>query len=373
MIIFSFNKDIYRYIKGGDFTIEKNEIYPIQFVIDIYQLTSFYMQESHELETALSIPSTWNVISSNPKYKNFILIIGESMRKDYMSSYGYPIETTPFLSKIPGVIFNNYVSAAPNTQPSLKHTLYRKQEEGKFIYTDNIISLANKANFKTYWLSNQGIFERNDTSASRIGQQADYSFFTKKSFSDRNYFDTVLLEPLKKSLTEKTEKTKLIVLHLMGSHPEFCQRLEKQPTEKRFSKEIDCYIESIKQTDHFIATINEILKQTNQSYSVIYFSDHGLSHYKNRKTLAVGNKYKQNYEIPFIKFSSDDVTREYIQAPKSAFHFMGGFAQWLGIQEKHLQQEPNFFSEKTILPIKVFNWQKFVNFKDLDSDPAIAP
>ncbi|WP_283774293.1 phosphoethanolamine transferase [Histophilus somni] len=322
------------------------------------------------METVLSIPSTWEITSSNPQYKNFILIIGESMRKDYMSLYSYPIENTPFLSKVPGIIFNNYVSAAPNTQPSLKYTLYRKQDRGNFIYTDNIISLANKANFKTYWLSNQGIFGRNDTIASRIGQQADYSFFSKKSFTDKNYFDTVLLEPLKNALAEKSEQAKLIVLHLIGSHPEFCKRLEKQPTKKRFSKEIDCYIETIKQTDQFIATVNEILKQNNQSYSVLYFSDHGLSHYKNKKTLAVNNKYKQNYEIPLIKFSSDDVKREYIQAPKSAFNFMSGFAQWLGINEKYLQNEQNFFSEEISLPIKVFNWEKFVDFEDLADDPA---
>ncbi|MBN6710502.1 phosphoethanolamine transferase [Haemophilus haemoglobinophilus] len=295
------------------------------------------------------------------------------MRKDYMSTYGYPIETTPFLSAIPGTIFNNYISAAPNTQPSLKNTLYRQTKDNQLIYTDNIISLANKANFKTYWLSNQGMFGQYDTIASRIGQQADYFFFTNKgSYDDKNHFDTALLEPFKKALKEKSEKANLIVLHLIGSHPEFCNRLEKQPSEKRFSKEVDCYIETIKQTDHFIATINEILKKNNQSYSVLYFSDHGLSHYKNKKTLAVGNKYKQNYEVPLIKFSSDDVKREYIQAPKSAFQFMGGFAQWLGIQEKHLQQEQNFFSEETTLPIKVFNWQKFVNFEDLDSDPAIV-
>ncbi|MBN6710500.1 phosphoethanolamine transferase [Haemophilus haemoglobinophilus] len=355
--------------------LESSPFYPIAFTTKAINLKNAYQKEKSEFDQALKQPDSWEIISTNAKYKNYVLIIGESMRKDYMSAYGYPIKTTPFLDKVNGIVFNDYVAASGNTQLSLKNTLYRKQDRETFIYTDNIISLANKANFKTYWLSNQGMFGQYDTIASRIGQQANYFFFSKKgSYDDKNYFDTVLLEPFKKALTEQTEQGKLIVLHLIGSHPLFCERLEKQPSEKRFSKEVNCYIETIKQTDHFIATINEILKQNNQSYSVLYFSDHGLSHFKDKSTLTltVGNKYKQNYEVPLIKFSSDDVKREYIQAPKSAFHFMGGFAQWLGIQEKHLQQEQNFFSEETTLPIKVFNWQKFVNFEDLDSDPAIT-
>lgn len=42
-------------------------------------------------------------------------------------------------------------------------------------------------------------------------------------------------------------------------------------------------------------------------YSVIYFSDHGLAHYEDSKGLSLhpNNLYKQDYEIPFVMFSSD--------------------------------------------------------------------
>ena len=49
------------------------------------------------------IPS-WQLQGIQGKYENHVIIIGESMRKDYMSAYGYPLETTPFLANTPGAI-----------------------------------------------------------------------------------------------------------------------------------------------------------------------------------------------------------------------------------------------------------------------------
>ena len=91
------------------------------------------------------------------------------MRRDYTSLYGYPQKTTPFLEQVNGLIFNLYVAAGPNTQPSLQRTLYRSiNDNEETVYTDNIISLAKLAHYKTYWLSNQGKVGEWDTMASRI-------------------------------------------------------------------------------------------------------------------------------------------------------------------------------------------------------------
>ena len=45
-----------------------------------------------------------------PKYKNYVLVIGESLRQDYMSVYGYPLKTTPFLDDVNGVFIDAYYS-----------------------------------------------------------------------------------------------------------------------------------------------------------------------------------------------------------------------------------------------------------------------
>ena len=161
----------------------QSKLYPLSFYSETVRVVSEYFKQKHFLDRAFDEGSKWEIVSVSPKYKNYILIIGESMRKDYMSLYGYPIKTTPFLDSINGTIFNNYYSAAPNTQPSLQRTLYR-QENYKTVYTDNIISLLKLANIKTYWLSNQGKMGEYDTMASRLGVNADYNFFTKDLWTD---------------------------------------------------------------------------------------------------------------------------------------------------------------------------------------------
>lgn len=320
-----------------------------------------------------NISATWEIESAQPKYANYVLIIGESMRRDYLSMYSYQRDTTPFLASSNGLVMTNYVSAAPNTQTSLLRTLYYYQGENTQ-YQNNIITLAKQAGFKTYWLSNQGMTGGFDTVAARVGATADETYFTKH-FSDSsiNINDRKLLPILADKLSQRSDKPRLFILHLMGSHPEFCQRLTEQSSFDFVNKNMSCYLESLKQTDSLIEDVVKNLQQTQESYSVIYFSDHGLSHSdkgSSRLDLRVGNQYKENYEVPFIKISSDDTTRTHISSPRSAFNFIYGFAQWLNIKEESLDNGYQFFSENAD-KIKVFNWHNNIDFEQLPSDPAI--
>lgn len=371
------SKEITNTDKEKEFSIadffKASHFYPISFIANTLKVNHTYLTQRDLLNDALTKTPEWNILSVEPKYQNYVLIIGESMRRDYTSLYGYPQKTTPFLEDVNGLIFNLYVAAGPNTQPSLQRTLYRSINNNEdTVYTDNIISLAKLAHYKTYWLSNQGKVGEWDTMASRIGIQADEYFFTKKGgYDSGNTPDTVLLEPLKQLLAKDKDQTKLIVLHLIGSHPTFCAHLNGEaPKFHLVSQEMSCYLDTLKQTDTLLSEINTILKEQNQSYSVIYFSDHGLAHLGEGKNLSMLNnkEYKQSYEVPFIRFSSDDKKRTMIKNPQSAFNFIHGFAQWLGIKESHLSQE-DFFNPKK-QPIKVFNWRGLVDYNTLKDDPA---
>lgn len=346
--------------------LSQSKFYPLSFYSEMVRVTSEYFNQKHFLDESFNKDSKWEIISVSPKYKNYILIIGESMRKDYMSLYGYPIVTTPFLDKINGTIFNNYYSAAPNTQPSLQRTLYR-QENYETVYTDNIISLLKLVGIKTYWLSNQGKMGEFDTMASRLGINADYNFFTKNlGYDSAKKFDFELLPKFKEILEKEKNTNKLIVLHLMGSHPIFCERLPYKVQNYFINQQMSCYLESIKYTDKFIESVNDLLVKNGESFSVIYFSDHGLAH-KN-DSLYVSNLYKQDYEVPFIMFSSDSIKRIEINEKQSAFNFMYGFTQWLGIKEKHLSGV-DFFNPKE-QKIKVFDWENIIDVNLLKDDPA---
>jgi len=53
---------------------------------------------------------TWKIYSQKPnKYKVRVFIIGESTNKSYMSAFGYPEKTTPFLDSISGTFYDNYL------------------------------------------------------------------------------------------------------------------------------------------------------------------------------------------------------------------------------------------------------------------------
>ncbi|BFO11432.1 hypothetical protein GGER_39420 [Serratia rubidaea] len=49
------------------------------------------------------------------------------MRRDYMSLFGYPLPTTPFLDQVNGDFYSNYISTAANTFESLPRTLALSQ------------------------------------------------------------------------------------------------------------------------------------------------------------------------------------------------------------------------------------------------------
>ncbi|HDR1446139.1 TPA: sulfatase-like hydrolase/transferase, partial [Pasteurella multocida] len=134
-------------------------------------------------------------------------------------------------------------------------------------------------------------------------------------------------------------------------------------------------LETIKQTDLFLEKLVEKLSRLG-SYSLIYFSDHGLSHAdqgSKNLTLKHGNKFKENYHVPFIQIASDNTEQKRIQASRSGMNFLNGFAEWLGIEEPSLKLPYSFFSEDEMnSPLKVFDWEKYIDFDLLLSDPAIS-
>lgn len=97
----------------------------------------------------------------NDNTEIYILILGESVRRDHLGIYGYQYDTTPNLMKEKSnlILFNQVYSPAPVTILSVPISLSNiglEQLQDKSHYADNIVSLANHAGFKTYWLSNQG-------------------------------------------------------------------------------------------------------------------------------------------------------------------------------------------------------------------------
>lgn len=378
-LLFSLHKPTTNTLKRHQpFKLVNTEVGNINFYFRIFQAVEQYYDERIQSKQILSNKPVWEIIGSHPKYKNYVLVIGESMRADYMSLYGFPIDTTPYLRRSNGLVIDEFIAPAPNTQTSLTRMLHLTQ--GNIIsYPNNLISLAKAAGFKTYWLSTQPTSDDADTAAARVGIQADYShFYDPNSSRDgkNSISDFILLKGVAEQLKQmKNAHNSLFVLHINGSHPDFCKRLI-QPVSERFkSEKMSCYLETLKQTDQLLQRL-EVEMKSYGSYSIMYLSDHGLAHIdKNTDHVSLLNstKDKQAYHVPFIKISSDDTKQVHLKVRRSGFDFIYAFSEWLGIDEKKLKLPYRFFSEDKVDSVKIFNWEGVVPYETLHDDPALQP
>ena len=335
---------------------------PAVFLREGYDSINAVYSELKRLNS-LSMKSEWGKsdLNSNSHYDDYILVIGESARKDYHHAYGYPIENTPFMSNSNGILIDGLTAGGTNTIASLKLMLTKpNSEKWEGNYALSLIDLVKSAGIKTYWLSNQGYLGTFDTPISSLANKSDEKIFLKSGDSlNQNISDFALLPKFETIISKPHKGKRFIVVHLYGSHPISCDRLNDYP--KIFSDEmidkkyanINCYISTIQKTDDVLEKLYQSLKKNKErnqhSFSMIYFSDHGLAHHITEKSIDIHNssgKSKLHYDIPLFKISSDDTERKNYKAFKSGLNFTDGIANWIGISNPKINPEIDLFSPK---------------------------
>lgn len=319
------------------------------------------LQEEIKTLSPYTQKSDWGVSTfknNQATYDDYVLIIGESVRRDYMGIYGYPINNTPFLSAVNGTVVDGLTAPGVNTISSLRLMLtLPNTTEWTPNYGLNFIDLAKSAGFKTYWLSNQGFIGEYDTPVSFIAARSDTKKFIKiGAYNSGNSSDFDLLQYFKKELNANATKKqkRLFIIHLYGSHPDTCARIEdfenKYLTKDEKYTNVSCYVASIEKTDQLISKIYDELKiqekVDNRSFSIIYFADHGLSHnlVDNEIKMSLSNSSIKILDIPLIRISSNDTEHKNIKAIKSGLVFTEGLADWLGINNDKLEKDYSLFS-----------------------------
>jgi len=274
--------------KGGGFTI-KNVF---------YHSTDFLAAQAlkQEIEEIKNTKVDFNLIKTDEQpIENIVILIGESVRKQNMSLYGYQRETTPIEAseKENMLLYQNAYSPAAITNISVPIVLSNldisnyKRELRKL--SDNVVNTANHLNYNTFWYSTQGGAQ---------GITAIASFAKNKKFL--NGYDEAVIPYLKEALKDTSPK-KLIVLHINGSHPYACDKYP--PKEAVWQGGIDeCYDNSIRYTDKLIGQIFEQLKDKNSV--LVYFSDHGQI--KENEIYKHGD-YKEAVQVPYFVWFSPSV------------------------------------------------------------------
>ena len=94
---------------------------------------------------------------------NVVVVIGESLRRDYMHCYGYPLENTPRLDSLIAdgamIAYSDVISPAAGTVESLTKVLtyLSLDSQGTWYDYPSLTNVLLRSGYDTYWVSNQEV------------------------------------------------------------------------------------------------------------------------------------------------------------------------------------------------------------------------
>lgn len=266
----------------------------------------------------------------------YVLVIGESSRRDHWQIFGYDRPTTPNLAREPNLVpISNMISAYTQTRLALPVMLTRKPANwvSPAPWPEaSIVRAMQEAGFETWWLSMQGTIGPHDSAVALHAHEADHQrWLGQLSKPD----DGELVPHLQEAITTSDKNKNLfIVLHTMGSHTAYDQRYPAGFTHFRptiteaddsdtplWQRVHNSYDNTISYTDHILSRIIAILKDEATISALWYTSDHG-------ETLpsptcnyhAHGHQSLPEYTVPAIFWHSDLYARIFPQRVHTIRH-----------------------------------------------------
>ena len=302
------------------FVIKKN-VFVRTGLVELYLDTREYfkstLQYTENMQKRIADLQVIPLSPSCRKPSTFILVIGESESRDYMSAFrefednGVRYDTTPWLRSKKSdphfILFPNTYSVMANTVQAVSRavTEYNQYNNLEFYNACSIIDIARKLGFCTSWYSNQGHLGSADTPVTLVANTADTAKWTRQSLNTVQY-DEALLEYLKEA---DPSQNNFIVLHLKGSHFNFINRYPESYTQwgtpGKYETRLN-YYNSVYYTDCVLKQIYEYASSHLNLQAMLYFSDHGDKPDKHRSPDFDGFA---SLRIPMFLYFSD----EYIQ------------------------------------------------------------
>ena len=348
-------------------------VQPIKRVVFAIKLFHVAREGYEEIMESLKRPSDWRVENMDDVKlsKNFVIVIGESVRRDFLHSYGFNINNTPFLDAVSHIQFENYISVAPSTVMFLSRTLTLSSIDlKKQKFNNSIINLAKLIGYKTYWVSNQDVLGWDETPNSVIAYQSDeIKFLRTGKIGEKKYQDGEMLPYITDFIQRKTKNPKLIVVHMMGSHVYACDQTQNKYDEFIISKEISCYNKSIRNLDLFLKNIYNKLKETGEDFNLVYFSDHGQV-VKGKSIMHGRGNHKEDYNVPLIIMNNKG-DRMKINQMRKGSDFLHLFSEMNNVKTKNLKRNYRFISEDKVdeKHLKVLDAsEKLVEYDKLSSN-----
>jgi lipid A ethanolaminephosphotransferase len=281
-----------------------------------------------------------------------VLVIGESARRQNFSLYGYKKTTNPLLSKVENLNIFEANSCSTYTTASLKCILEHINSGELYEILPNYL---NRNKVEVFWRTTN--WGEPPLHINNIQKREDLLLSYKGNYSE---YDEILTAGIKEQIESSDNNKILIVLHTSTSHgptynkkypPKFeifkpvCNSVELAKCSQQ--ELINAYDNSIIYTDFILHDIISQLKllETYKS-TMIYVSDHGES-------LGEKNLYmhglpmsfapKEQYEIPFIVWTSEKSKRLKPNKQLSQHHVFHSVMNFLGLESSIYNEEMNMF------------------------------
>ncbi len=243
-----------------------------------------------------------------------ILVIGESVRRDSWSVFGYERHTTPFMEtlKNEAIFFTSAVADANLTSWSVPIILTgtRPDQFNNGQIRGNLLDLAKEAGYQTTWLVNQ------DVSISRyVGIAADREVDSPLVQPNEYGLDESLLAAFRTEIA-RSGHPRFIGLHILGSHWLYSHRYPKRfrlfnsaaQSHKQSAALLDAYDNSLAYTDWFIQQLIEQAKSLHVPVTLTYVPDHGEDLELLDAEVGHGATYytRHAFEIPIFVWVNDE-------------------------------------------------------------------
>lgn len=271
----------------------------------------YYKHERERNQKEIPLP---NAKIRTQKKAVFVLVIGESARSENFSLYGYPRETNPLLSQVPGLRHFSAASCATYTTAGVKCIL--EHENSGDLY-ETLPNYLNRTGAEVYWrTTNWG-----EPPLHLKHYQKKETLEASCQREDCGY-DGVLLTDLKKIIETSTKDKILIVLHTSTSHGpsynlKYPKKFEKftpvcasvDLSKCSHQSLINAYDNTIVYTDYLLNDVIQTLRSLKgYDAAMLYVSDHGESLGEKNlymHGLPMSMAPKEQFDIPFIVWASE--------------------------------------------------------------------
>lgn len=266
---------------------------------------------------------------------NVIVVIGESYIREHAALYGYPLQTTPFLSHEQKegrlFVFTDMVSPYNQTTRVIRNLLSCNSlgHHEDWSSAPPFTAIYKKNGYHVTMYDNQKNFDMGFVFAYSLNTYLYHPQIMKVCYHETNdstfEFDGQMVDDYQKRQTPSAKR--LVLFHLLGQHVGFEYRypknfayfnedslsFRKEPwLTKDMHEDIVHYDNATRYNDHVLQQIIGLYDQ--QNTIVVYLSDHGEEVYDYRENSGrddwgMGSDPRQvlrwQYMVPFVVWCSD--------------------------------------------------------------------